>query len=387
MNTIYINKPGQSTAILISAPVGAYYEENKYKGISHFLEHMCFKGSKNYSKKQISALIENVGGVLNAFTDWEITAYWAEVSNSYKDIAEKIIEDIVVSPTIPNKEVDKEREVIIQEIKMYNDNPSALASDIFLQALFDYDSGFHIPISGTKNSVSQISTTELKNWHEKYYNTKNLTKVVVGDVENSEYLDIPYYEECPNKKRSSSQDMLVTKKDLKQANIVIGNITNKMKSKDNIFLNILLDSLYNDMSGRLFRVVREKHHLVYRVHFYLNTYRNRDRIWEVKLGLEEKNIPKARKIIVKELIRPASKKEIKTIIDKSIGGIELALDRNTNIAEEVASAINRNLNYRHIIDDYKAKILEQAKNINEYIKELDFKNNILAGVIGEEINE
>jgi predicted Zn-dependent peptidase len=384
MNTIQINKPGNSTMVLVMAPTGAYYEDDKYKGISHFLEHMCFKGTKKRTREEINSTIENVGGDINAFTDWEVTAYWARVGNAYKKIAFDIIEDLVTNPIIPDKEVDKEREVIIQELKMGVDDAKGYTWDLFHSALYEKKSGFHISIIGTKESLYRIKQEDLEKYHNQYYKSNNLTKIIVGDVPNIEKFQMKSYNIKENFVNKNPKDKLVTRKDMTQANIIIGNSTKPFVStQEGEILNWLLSSLYNDMSGRLFSVIREQNHLVYRIRFGIDYNRNREMTWSVSLGLDKKNIEKARKLIVQELIRPATKKEIETIINKTIGTLDLYLDDNIHIANQIAYFVTRNIDYKFFIYDYKKYIKQTANLINDYIQDLHFEKNVLAGVVGE----
>jgi len=123
MQTIRIPKKGNVTHSLIMARTGARFENPKYKGISHFVEHMLFKGTKKRTPKEIALDIEKYGGDLNAFTDWEITAYWASMANKYKNQSLDVLKDMIKNPIFPNKEIKKERQVILQELKMYGDSP------------------------------------------------------------------------------------------------------------------------------------------------------------------------------------------------------------------------------------------------------------------------
>ena len=118
MNEIRINKKGLATLVGVLIPIGSYYENALEKGISHFIEHMCFKGTTSRNRKEINNAIEGVGGDLNAYTGEEVTFYHATVANNHKDMAIDVIKDLALNPIFPIKEIEKEREVIIQELKM-----------------------------------------------------------------------------------------------------------------------------------------------------------------------------------------------------------------------------------------------------------------------------
>ena len=134
MNKILISKKGNSTFTMIYAKVGSRSEPEDIKGISHFTEHLMFKGTKTKTAKEIAYSIEKYGVNLNAYTDNELTAYWIKSANRYKKDSEKILMDMLHNSTFPQEEIDKERNVIIQEMKMYEDNPRYLVGEVFYKA-------------------------------------------------------------------------------------------------------------------------------------------------------------------------------------------------------------------------------------------------------------
>ena len=160
MNKVYINSKGNATLVMVMIPTGSYYEEERVKGISHFVEHMMFKGTHNRSRTDIQNAIEGVGGDLNAFTDTEITCYWAKVANKYKEISIEVITDLALNPTFPKKEIDKEREVIIQELKMYKDSTSASVNDLYNEIYYPKEHGLHTSIIGIEESLYRINRQE-----------------------------------------------------------------------------------------------------------------------------------------------------------------------------------------------------------------------------------
>ena len=187
MNIIKIRKEGTATFVGCLIPIGSHYEANNIKGISHFIEHMCFKGSPTMTRKDIDSAIEGVGGDINAYTSEEVTFYHCTIANRYKDMAIKVIKDLALNPIFPAKEVDKEREVIIQEMKMYEDNPQASAGDLFNRTYYPKNSPFHIGTIGTKESLYSIGRKELIAFHKEHYNIPTL--IVIGDVDDFEEVD------------------------------------------------------------------------------------------------------------------------------------------------------------------------------------------------------
>jgi len=381
MDKIFVNKPGKSTLVTVAIPTGAFYEKPELKGISHFLEHMCFKGTPTRNQKQISSSIDNVGGVLNAFTSWELTAYWALVGNSYRNLAIDVITDIATRPTVPAKEVDKERDVIVQELKMYEDNASHHVWDIFHETLYKPNSGFHETIIGTRETLKNITQKELKKYQKATYD--NPVLIVVGNVNNKVQLsNKKILNVAPSYVKEGYQEKLITRSNITQSNILIGNSVNLKQYTDTekVFLLSLLSSIYGDMSGRLFDVIREKNHLVYRVHFNQDIYRNGSIQWNVSLGLDKKNIYKAQKLVIKELSRIASPKELDIAYNKSIGSIEMNLDNTKFIGHSIAERISRGVDWKEYFVNYKKMLRKMKGQVNPFIKSMDFKNHILVGV-------
>lgn len=381
MNEIFINYPGKSTIVIVAVPIGAVHETNRYKGISHFIEHLCFKGNPARNQKQISSAIDNVGGVLNAFTDYEITAYWAKVGNSHKQLAIDVITDLATKPLFPTKEIDKEREVIIQELKMYQDDPKTAVSDLFNEVLYSKDCGLNLSVIGTKESLDNITRKNIIDYHK--YNYFNPTLIIVGD-------EMGYYN-CPLNVEPksfvttispSAKDVIIKKLSLLQSNITIGYAvqTHGIQRESNLFALQILDAVYSDMSGRLFSVVREKHNLVYGVHFHATLYSNGTLQWNVTAGLDKNKIELARDLIIKELSRPISKQELEIALKKAIGNNDMYYDNITNIGYGIANSLADGTKYDEMIFNYKERLYWAAKNINAFQDYLNFKKHILVGI-------
>jgi len=386
MNIIQIPKSGNSTTIGIVVPVGSRMEEDRVKGISHFIEHMLFKGTKKRTCKQIAFEIERYGGILNAFTDYEITCYWIKIDNKHKNVAINVLKDMLLNPLFSSKEINKEREVIRQEINMYEDNPSAHLEDLFNHKFYKSGS-FKIGIAGTGKTIDNINRKEILKYYRTNYKPENMTLIVVGDVkEKQDVHNLDYYfpnnvynfKDIKNKKLSTHYEK---RKDIQQSNIKIGNYIDGISSLVDTHACDLLTSVYNDMSGRLFTEIREKNNLVYHIGFNCSMYSDNKLKWEVDLGLDKKNINKAHKIIIKELQKPIKPEELDYAISKLIGDNKLYYDDTRRIMETVAYCVHENFNYKEYIFNYEKHIKEAAKNIDKYIKKLNFKKNLLIGVI------
>lgn len=382
MKNLFIPKEGSTSIVLVMAPIGSFYEDKRYAGISHFLEHMVFKGNKNRNVKEISAAIDNVGGELNAFTCEEMTCYWAKVSNRYVELAKEVIGDLATIPLIPAKEVEKERQVILQEMKMYEDNPKDAVYDIFNQTLYKKDSCFYVSTIGTKESLYRIKQKELKEFHKKYY--KDLTMVVIGDT--VEKTDKPYADSGEGEFGLIEKPMInfQHRNNITQSNILLGYQQSspcKTWLETNYMVKIL-SALYSDMSGRLFSSVREKHNLVYRIHFICDVNRDNSVSWKVSLGLDAENIPKAENLIVEELTRPITKLELEKMKIKALGTMDMIYDDIHNLAASIAYRLAKKQDYIDCLEDNKLPYLDFSINkVNDFIVSMNFKKHCIAGIL------
>lgn len=385
MNTIKIHRDGKATFVGVFHPIGAYYEDNRIKGISHFIEHMCFKGTKTRTHKEIDLAIERYGGDINAFTDWEITMYWARIANQYKDIAIDVITDLATNAIFPAKEIDKEREVIVQELKMYRDNPAYDVCNLSNEIYYPKASGFHYPIIGTEKSLKAINRAEMIKFYKEHYTTPTL--IIVGDVEDSINMDSNIILRFPSVliEKNPKKKTIETRKDISQANVLISaDVVMPQRSQiEKVILLDLLSEIYSDMSGRLFSKVREENNLVYRIHFTASMYSNEVINWNVSLGLEKNKIDKAYDLIMKELTRPITKKELEIATTKAIGSQALRIESYSYLAETIAYALRSQADPAEYLFNYEKNIAQYRPQLQDFLRDMNFKKNILVGITPE----
>jgi predicted Zn-dependent peptidase len=358
--------------------VGAKSEDRQHKGISHFVEHMLFKGNDKLSAKEISYEIERYGADLNAFTDWECTCYWSQVYNKYQDKVYKMLEEFVCNPGFPAKETEKEREVIRQEIYRGNDNPSDKVYDLLNKELFTKSSGLYESIIGDHDTINRTDDKKLKEYYNSYYNS--LTLITIGKVpytfsrEGRILRDVQSDTAFLN---SNREKITLIPDKVEQAHVLISNLVHlPFNTEQRLFGVQLLQEVYNDMSGRLFQVIREQNNLVYNVHFIYQYFTNGDIQWFVSLGLDAKNIIKAHDLIIRELEKPITKKDIEYAVNKRLGAFNLlsTMGYATNVAYWFRYGLDINFNYEQTIR-------KVAKMLPDIQKEMNFNNNILVGLV------
>jgi predicted Zn-dependent peptidase len=387
MNKILIPKEGNSTFTMIYAKTGSRCEPASIKGISHFIEHLMFKGTRTRTAKQIAYDIEKYGAQLNAWTDYELTAYWIKSANKYKKDAENILMDMLHNSFFPQKEIDKEREVILQEMKMYEDNPRNAVSEIYQKALFEESDGLYLPIIGTTQSLANIDRGALLDYYRTRY--KDLTFVQIGDVsdfrtDDTKSLETPVVPTTKN--IVGRNDIIVKRPGINQANIIIGNTIKpySMSRLDTVILIDLLEGVMNDMSGRLFSRLREQNNLCYRVYFGMGIYSCGTPGWHVSIGLSAENINKAYDLILDELTREITKKEINYAVTKKIGEMAIQNDSLNSVANTIAYLDLKNVDYMEYLSNYENLIKAQAENLREFVNTINFKNNVVTQLIPEE---
>lgn len=257
------------TTIMLGTRYGSRHEEEFEKGIAHFIEHMCFKGTETRTTKEIAEEIESIGGILNAFTAEEVTTYYAKIPSDHLKKVAKVLFDIFYNPLFPEEEMKKEVEVICEEIKMYEDNPRSKTLLKIGESL--YEKPFGMFATGIPETLRKMTRKQLLEKHRKRYTPKNSVLVVVGNNSFEEVLNIAkefnidreYQEVIKPKIIKKIEQKREKQPTLQQTNLAIGfhfpNGTEKEKYAAEIFSSILGEG----MSSRLFSEVREKRGLVY----------------------------------------------------------------------------------------------------------------------------
>ncbi len=260
---IYKHMPGVSSVSLgLWFNTGSRNEDAPINGISHFLEHLVFKGSKNYSGYEIKESIEGVGGTLNAFTSEENTCYYAKFLGKHLKKISKILSDMVKSPLLKKEDIEKERTVIIEEIKMYKDLPQFQVQELF-DALLWPDHPLGRNIAGSIESVSNISRQQILDYHNAWYNPVNLVVSCAGNLDE-EVLESYVKGVFSNMKHAEPLGFLpfalqdlgpkvkILSKDIEQTHINLGFPGLRRSDKDRYVLGIIHVILGGNMSSRLF---------------------------------------------------------------------------------------------------------------------------------------
>lgn len=269
---------GTSTvAFFLAVGTGSRQETPELAGISHFLEHLFFKGSKNRpSTRQISEAIDGVGGEMNAFTSKEVTAFYAKASRRHAELIVDVISDMVLHPLLDPKEIDRERGVVIEEINMYEDTPMRSIGETFEETLYGQHAIAH-PVIGTKENITRFSRDTIVRYLQRQYRAQSVVACLAGDIDPAEGVAVlrralralPGGRSVPPKpfRRSFGRDRLRLKeKATDQTHVVLGVPGISALHRDRPVVDLISAILGGGMSSRLFLEVRERRGLAYAVH-------------------------------------------------------------------------------------------------------------------------
>lgn len=334
----------ESVTVGIWAAVGSRYETDQaLSGISHFIEHMLFKGTASRSARDISMEIEGRGGYLNAFTQEESTCYYAHVSFDRLEGAFDVLADMYLNPEFDRVELDKERGVIIEEIKMYRDQPQHLVHELLDAAVWK-NHPLGRAISGTTESVSGMTRRTLLDFKNASYVPAGTLVAFAGRLEHSACVDLvkSHLGSLSRSRRPSArpasaargQDpMALLKKDIEQTQLAMaGRIFGKHDDR-RYALRILNAVLGENMSSRLFQVVREQHGLAYSVHSSYHLYADAG-TFGITAGLDRTRHLKAIELMVREMNRlkttPVPPRTVRQAKDYVVGQLRLGLEGMTH---------------------------------------------------------
>ncbi|MBM3230582.1 insulinase family protein [Candidatus Pacearchaeota archaeon] len=254
----------------ISMPFGGAFELAKEKGAAHFIEHLLFTGTKTRTHEDISKEIEKKGGILNAFTAHEVTSYWFKLPSVHLFAGLDIITDMLRNPAFKEEKFEKEKKVILEEIKMYHDSPTRHVYDLLERNL--YGDPFGMNIIGTPETVSSLSRDFVVAYFKKQYDPGQFVVTAVGNVDVKQlvaYLERTF---APSPVENKVQPLILTegrtveaRPGLDQAHFILGMHAPSLGSKDYYVLEVLDAYLAHGMSSRLFLTIREEKGLAYSV--------------------------------------------------------------------------------------------------------------------------
>ncbi|HYD34805.1 MAG TPA: pitrilysin family protein [Vitreimonas sp.] len=346
----------KSVTVLSLVNTGSRYEEPKEHGIAHFFEHMVFKGTAKYEDAQaLSAAVDAVGADFNAFTSKEYTGYYVKSASKDVELALDVISDMLLTPRLRQDDIDREKNVIIEEMNMYMDSPSRHISDVFDQMMFE-GSGLGHDVIGNKTTVSALTASDFTKFLQQWYGLGNTILVLAGD---SSIVDtdsiLAKISDCFSKKTEeragkvklnnyftqnpiSVFKLKVEHKQTEQAHFIFGFPGIDRHNSDRYALTLLSALLGGNMSSRLFSEIREKRGLCYYVHSDVDMYHNSG-MFGASAGVDPKRVEEAFKVTIDEFAalvdgrKPVTESEIQKAKDYVAGKMVLGLEDSESVAQ------------------------------------------------------
>ncbi len=276
-------KNTQTATVVVMVGVGSRYETEKEAGLSHFIEHMMFKGTEKRPKTlDISEELDSIGGEFNAFTSSDKTAYYAKVDSKHLEIALDVVSDIFLNSKIENEEIEKEKGTIIQEINMIEDTPIVDVEIVLGNLLYKKNPlGRHI--AGFKKTVSTFKRKDFTNYINRFYVANDTVVCVAGNFNEKKALGLtrkyfskmkkgmkPKYEKVIESQKLP--EMILKNKNTDQTHLILGSRAYDYNHKDRFVLGLLSIILGGNMSSRLFTEVREKRGLAYQIRTSVDSF-------------------------------------------------------------------------------------------------------------------
>lgn len=320
-------KGTKTVTVLVLVGTGSKYETKEINGLSHFMEHMLFKGTKKRpTTLKLIEPLDKIGGKYNAFTDQEMTGYWAKIDANHLDLALDWVADIYLNSKIAQEEINREKGTILQELNMYLDAPMDYVGDLWADILYD-DQPAGWPVIGTKEMIKNVKRPQFVKYLKEHYSSQNTVIVVAGQISHSSTLakikkyfktinNLAVKNKLPVREKQPKPKALIYYKKTDQTHLYLGVRGYDVFHPDKYALGLLGIILGGNMSSRLFISVRERQGLAY----YIKTGANSDTdtgFLATRAGVDNQKAERAIKSILKEYRKIAQKKISPTELRKA----------------------------------------------------------------------
>lgn len=382
----------RSVSFGIWVKIGSRNESALQNGISHFIEHMLFKGTDRYSAKDIAEVFDGIGGNVNAFTTKEYTCYYAKVLDEHLPIAVDVLADMFFHSQMDKEELNKERNVILEEISMYDDTPDDLVHDLLAKASYgEHSLGY--TILGTETNLEAIASEDLREYMQQHYNLQNTVISIAGNVDDSimELMEA-HFGAFANQGLTSTYsepqfigDSIYQFKQTEQNHICLS-LPSASMTDDDLYAMILLNNVIGGgMSSRLFQEIREKRGLAYSVYSYHSAYMDSG-LFAIYTGTAPKQTEEVLKVtmeVVAEMIVKGMKEsELHKGKEQLKGSLILSLESTSSRMNRMGK--NELMLGKHFtLDETIARIeAVQMAQINGLIQQL-FQNQFALAMVGQ----
>ncbi|HAQ39786.1 MAG TPA: peptidase M16 [Clostridiales bacterium] len=359
----------KSASIGIWVNIGSNNETEETNGLSHFIEHMLFKGTKNRKAIEIAEDMDNLGGQLNAFTSKECTCFYVKVLDENIKEAVDILSDMFFNSLFQQEEIDKEISVVIEEIKMYEDSPEDIVHDKLTEVVFN-NSPMAYNILGTEENLRTFTTEKVLNYMKEKYSPYNTVIAIAGNFDEEAFVKFvnEKFRHWQNshiahvdKEAEYVRKVVGINKDLEQLHMCIGNRTMGRHDKNYYPLLVLNNIFGGTMSSRIFQEVREKKGLVYSIYSFVSNYSNTG-IFSIYAGMSYNCAEDALRTILKEMVSmkkgSITLKEFNRSKQQIKGNYILGLESTSSRMSAIG---RRELLYNEI--QYPEEVIEKINNV------------------------
>jgi len=383
----------RSVSIGVWVKVGSRHESPEIGGVSHFIEHMFFKGTLKRSAKDIAIEMDSLGGEMNAFTSQETTTYYAKVVDEHLPVVIEILADILLGSRFDPAEMEKERKVILEEIKGVEDTPDDYIHELFTGTVWP-DNSLGRPILGTRDTIKALKHNDIISYIENNYGPKEIVISVAGNFEHArliELLDMHFGKlartGAPKKEAipTFTHAVNVKKKQLEQVQLCIGCKGLYYTHEDRFTISALNTVLGNSMSSRLFQEVREQNALAYSIYSYVTSYRDTG-LLTVYAGADPANALEVVRLVTKELkkikeegITPAEELRVKNQIK---GSLILSLESSNSHMSRIARQEIYFGKYLSMDDIIKGVEKVTAEHVHRLAQQLFTGENMSLAILG-----
>jgi predicted Zn-dependent peptidase len=383
----------RSLSIGVWVKIGSRHEPREVGGVSHFIEHMFFKGTRKRSARDIATEVDSLGGEMNAFTSQESTTYYIKVLDEHLPAAVDILSDILLGSRFDPADMEKERKVILEEIKGVEDTPDDYIHEMFTAAVWP-DNSLGRPILGTRDTIGSLKHADIVKYIDDYYCPREIVISVAGNFEHARLIDllnnafgklsrtgVSKQDVAPTFRRT----VTVKKKQLEQVQVCLGCRGLPYVHEDRFVVMALNTILGNSMSSRLFQEVREQNALAYSIYSYVTAYRDAG-LLTIYAGTDPANTVQAIQLIVKELkkirdegITPAEETRVK---DQIKGNLVLSLETSNSHMGRIARQEIYFGKYLSVDDIIKCVDMVSAEQVQRLARQFFQNDSLSLSILG-----
>jgi predicted Zn-dependent peptidase len=390
----------QSVSVNLFVGAGSRGEEQRTKGLAHFLEHMMFKGTqKRPNAIAIAEAIEGAGGVLNAYTAKEMTCYWNHVPFDEAETAVDVLADMLYNSLLDQEEINRERSVVQQEIRRTQDQPGAWVGELLGRAVYgDHQMGWST--AGTEETVEGLQQQDFKDWMGAWYGSANIVISIAGNISHKDVLSLVEGRFAgragsppsvtPVNGSIPAQRAIGESRPITQANLALALPALSRKDPDRYVLMVLNAVLGRGMSSRLFKEVRERRGLAYSVGSGVSRHADTG-LLNVSAGISPENVGEAVKVILAELDKltqePVGEGELRKARDYTVGSFRLSLESPMALAQRAGESLLTMGEIEPIESVVEKLRAVTAEDVMRVARRVLVRKKAALAVVGPDVNE